>query len=111
MELIAQADITCPYCGEEFALEVDTSQSEQTLIEDCTVCCRPISLTIQCRPGMIVDLSNTLEPFAVGQMDDQRIKARSPLRFENFCDGDRIERVSGQAVNGFGWQRNDFAFA
>lgn len=59
MELIAPADITCPYCGEVFALEVDTSQSEQTLIEDCTVCCRPIALTIRCRPGVIVDLNES----------------------------------------------------
>jgi len=57
MELIMQTDITCPYCGETFVREVDTSQSEQTLIEDCSVCCRPITLTIHCRPGVIVDLS------------------------------------------------------
>ena len=56
MELITQTDITCPYCGETFVLEVDTSQSEQTLIEDCSVCCRPITLTIRCKPGVIVDL-------------------------------------------------------
>jgi hypothetical protein len=59
MELIAEAQITCPYCGESFTLEVDTSQSGQTLVEDCTVCCRPITLTIRCRPGVIVDLSES----------------------------------------------------
>jgi hypothetical protein len=57
MELITQTDVTCPYCGESFPLEIDTSQAEQTLIEDCTICCRPITLTIRCRPGVIVDLS------------------------------------------------------
>jgi hypothetical protein len=59
MELIAQTEITCPHCGQSFALEIDTSQSEQSLVEDCSVCCRPISLTIRCQPGTIVDLVAT----------------------------------------------------
>jgi hypothetical protein len=53
MELVIETKITCPHCGELFPLAVDTSQSTQTLIEDCTVCCRPIALTICCRPGEI----------------------------------------------------------
>jgi phage terminase large subunit GpA-like protein len=56
MEHVVSADITCPHCGEAFSLEVDTSQSEQDLIEDCNVCCRPINLTIRCRPGEVVTL-------------------------------------------------------
>jgi hypothetical protein len=56
MDLIAQTEINCPYCGQSFALDVDTSQSEQTLIEDCSVCCRPMSLTIRCEPGAIIDV-------------------------------------------------------
>jgi hypothetical protein len=59
MELIAQTEITCPHCAQVFPLEVDTSQSEQTLIEDCTVCCRPITLIIRCQPGVIVDLTES----------------------------------------------------
>jgi Cysteine-rich CPXCG len=57
MDLIAEAELTCPHCAQVFSLKIDTSQPEQTLIEDCTICCRPITLTIRCRPGMIVDLS------------------------------------------------------
>jgi hypothetical protein len=56
MELIAETEITCPHCGEVFPIQVDTSQAAQSLIEDCTVCCRPIELTIRCRPGVIVDV-------------------------------------------------------
>jgi hypothetical protein len=59
MDLIAKTEITCPHCGEIFPIQIDTSQPEQTLIEDCTVCCRPITLTICCRPGAIVDLSES----------------------------------------------------
>ncbi|PYM01554.1 MAG: CPXCG motif-containing cysteine-rich protein [Verrucomicrobia bacterium] len=58
MQLTVPADISCPHCGETFPLEVDTSQSEQDLIEDCSICCRPIALTIRCRPGEIVEISS-----------------------------------------------------
>lgn len=57
MDLTVETDIACPHCGEMFPLLVDTSQSEQTMTEDCSVCCRPISLTIRCRPGEILEVS------------------------------------------------------
>ncbi len=53
MQLIVEAHITCPHCGAVFPLQIDTSEPEQSLIEDCSVCCRPINLTIRCRPGAI----------------------------------------------------------
>jgi phage terminase large subunit GpA-like protein len=56
MELITEAEILCPHCGEEFPLQIDTSQREQSFVEDCTVCCRPIQLTVRCRPGEIMEL-------------------------------------------------------
>jgi phage terminase large subunit GpA-like protein len=56
MELITEAEILCPHCGEEFPLQIDTSQREQSFVEDCTVCCRPIQLTVRSRPGEIIDL-------------------------------------------------------
>jgi hypothetical protein len=60
MELIRETDITCPHCGESFPLLIDTSQGEQTLTEDCSVCCRPIALTIRCRPGEIQSVSEEM---------------------------------------------------
>ncbi len=60
MELIREAEITCPHCGESFPLQIDTSQSEQTLTEDCTVCCGPITLNIHCTPGRIEELSEAI---------------------------------------------------
>jgi len=53
MELSVETEITCPHCGETFPLQIDTSQAEQSFIEDCTVCCRPITLTVRCEPGAI----------------------------------------------------------
>jgi Cysteine-rich CPXCG len=57
MELTVETEITCPHCGETFPLQIDTSQDEQSLIEDCTVCCQPIALTIQCQPGEVLSVS------------------------------------------------------
>ena len=35
---------TCPYCGEPISMVLDLSVPEQTYIEDCEVCCRPIQI-------------------------------------------------------------------
>jgi hypothetical protein len=59
MELTANIDIDCPHCGGSFPLAVDTSQPEQNLIEDCSVCCRPIALKIRCRPGEVIEVTQT----------------------------------------------------
>lgn len=37
----------CPYCGERISVLVDHSAAEQDYIEDCEVCCRPITLSVQ----------------------------------------------------------------
>ena len=34
--------VDCPYCGEPFDANVDTSAGSQDYVEDCPVCCRPI---------------------------------------------------------------------
>jgi hypothetical protein len=57
VDLLVETEIECPHCGETFPLQIDTSQCDQSFIEDCTVCCRPIPLRIRSRPGEIVDLS------------------------------------------------------
>jgi len=38
--------INCPYCGEVIEIEVDCSEPEQSYIEDCSVCCRPINICV-----------------------------------------------------------------
>ncbi len=47
MSLLDTTIISCPYCGESIELVIDTSVTEQEYIEDCEVCCRPISLFVQ----------------------------------------------------------------
>ncbi|AVR44419.1 CPXCG motif-containing cysteine-rich protein [Christiangramia fulva] len=37
----------CPYCWEEISILLDPSVQEQTYIEDCEVCCRPIEFHVR----------------------------------------------------------------
>ncbi len=34
----------CPYCWSDISMLFDSSVKEQTYIEDCEVCCRPIEV-------------------------------------------------------------------
>jgi len=38
--------IFCPYCVESIELVIDTSIDQQQYIEDCQVCCRPVTVKI-----------------------------------------------------------------
>lgn len=40
-------DIACPYCGEIITLVLDASAGAQRYIEDCAVCCRPITVAME----------------------------------------------------------------
>lgn len=56
MNVIAECDVQCPYCGESFVLEVDTTVQDCDMIEDCPVCCHPIEFIAQCAGGEVVRL-------------------------------------------------------
>lgn len=56
MNPLVETEISCPHCGELFPLLVDTTQEEQRHVEDCSVCCRPINLTIISEPGAVIDV-------------------------------------------------------
>ncbi len=53
MQLLVDVEIECPYCFEMFSSVVDTSEGDYETVEDCSVCCRPIALTVRCRPGRV----------------------------------------------------------
>ena len=38
--------IECPYCGEQLEIAIDWSVTRQEYIEDCHVCCKPMSLMV-----------------------------------------------------------------
>ena len=39
--------IQCPWCGERLDTHVDLTAGEQSYIEDCQVCCRPMQLSLE----------------------------------------------------------------
>lgn len=46
--MIDEVEVTCPYCWETIALEVDlTAGAQQTYTEDCSVCCNPMRVRAQ----------------------------------------------------------------
>ena len=44
--MLPSFEIQCPYCGESIEILVDDSAGEQRYIEDCQVCCRPITISV-----------------------------------------------------------------
>jgi len=38
--------VLCPYCGESIDVLIDCSVPDQSYIEDCQVCCRPINFNV-----------------------------------------------------------------
>jgi hypothetical protein len=47
MDLLQEAVISCPYCGESITILVDGSLEQQQYIEDCQVCCKPMVVHLQ----------------------------------------------------------------
>ena len=44
--MLPSQDVECPYCGEVITLVLETSAGSQRYIEDCHVCCRPITVDL-----------------------------------------------------------------
>jgi len=51
------ANIQCPYCWETIEVLIDGSQNHQEYIEDCSVCCRPIDIHVDCEDGCVSQIS------------------------------------------------------
>ncbi|MDE1898378.1 MAG: CPXCG motif-containing cysteine-rich protein [Xanthomonadaceae bacterium] len=56
--------LVCPCCGESFETAVDLSSGGQSYIEDCPVCCRPITIAFG------VDASGALDWVRAGREGD-----------------------------------------
>lgn len=48
---------TCPYCWQEVSFVLDLSVSEQSYIEDCEVCCKPIQMSYTTEDGEVADFN------------------------------------------------------
>ena len=56
-----ETEVECPFCGETFSTVVDCSEDEQTYVEDCYVCCRPIVFRVTCSDGTLISVSPSRE--------------------------------------------------
>lgn len=56
MQALQEHLCACPYCGESISLLVDCTQIEQSYIEDCSVCCQPILVSLSAGADDTVDL-------------------------------------------------------
>ena len=43
---LRELEVDCPYCGENIPVMVDPVSGEESYTEDCSVCCRPMVLTV-----------------------------------------------------------------
>jgi hypothetical protein len=50
------AEVACPHCGETILLFLDLSVESQSYIEDCSVCCQPMTVSYSARDGELQDL-------------------------------------------------------
>jgi hypothetical protein len=46
MEPLTEQTISCPYCAETIDVLIDPQDAGHQYIEDCQVCCRPITFNV-----------------------------------------------------------------
>ncbi|SDM18356.1 Cysteine-rich CPXCG [Modicisalibacter muralis] len=64
-EMLNSLAVSCPYCGTEFDLLIDTSQESHITWEDCPRCCAPIQISVAVSPH-----TGELEQVTLGRDDD-----------------------------------------
>lgn len=53
-KIVKEHFFTCPYCMQRISMIIDVSQAKQSYIEDCEVCCCPISINYETTEEEIV---------------------------------------------------------
>lgn len=51
MEALQERSAMCPYCGEKISLLLDCTQAGDSYVEDCSVCCQPILVSLYSGEG------------------------------------------------------------
>ncbi len=54
---VSEERARCPFCGEPISLLIDLSAGEQSYIEDCQVCCRPMQVSVDVENGELLTLN------------------------------------------------------
>ncbi|MCP1727981.1 hypothetical protein J2T60_001981 [Natronospira proteinivora] len=50
MEELSSPAITCPWCFESIEIQLEPESEAGEWVEDCSVCCHPINLTLSIEP-------------------------------------------------------------
>jgi transcription elongation factor Elf1 len=61
MQRLETTFIQCPYCWEQIEVVVDCSAGNQEYVEDCSVCCRPIVMTVAISQSEVVSIEGRSE--------------------------------------------------
>ncbi len=61
MQNLQSAFLGCPYCGEQIEVLIDCSVERQEYIEDCSVCCRPIIISVETFQGEVISIEGRTE--------------------------------------------------
>jgi cysteine-rich CPXCG protein len=56
MDLVRGQQVTCPHCWESIELTLDLSVAEQSYIEDCPVCCKPMAVSFVAVDGEVAEI-------------------------------------------------------
>lgn len=54
MNILETVQVQCPYCGEIMELQIERAEGDQELIEDCPVCCKPVTVLVTCSDNGII---------------------------------------------------------
>ena len=57
MNFLQGQEATCPHCWESIGLTFDLSVPEQSYIEDCPVCCKPMVVSYTAVDGEVAEFS------------------------------------------------------
>jgi transcription elongation factor Elf1 len=57
ISVLKEHTFTCPYCWEQISMLLDLSAGGQSYVEDCEVCCNPISISFESNDGELTSFS------------------------------------------------------
>jgi hypothetical protein len=55
--MIEEHFFQCPYCWEQISMLLDFTSGGQSYVEDCEICCNPISIAYDCDSGNLTEFS------------------------------------------------------
>ena len=56
-ELQDEHTLTCPYCWSQWTVLIDLSIPSQIYIEDCAICCNPVTISYRSDQGELLEIS------------------------------------------------------